>query len=185
MATNRAHRESYNKRLKRLQEGSPIEAVETLLHSIAFYFNNEIKETPKKYQTSLLFLGIHAAIFTISEALFGKTGLDGYKHFLEKFIDGETEDLKFSKIASKLHGWRNNLAHNWLVKTGHTFGYYYEMRYGWKEHKGVTYVNPEIYCEQYLNVFSSKGKIWNYSDYLTEQELEEAKKRIIKKYTEK
>lgn len=184
MAENKSHGESYSKRLKRFQDGPPEESISTLLNSISNYFNNEIKNTPDNYQTSLLFLGIHAAILTISESLFNRTGQDGYKYFLENFVDGQSEDLKFSKIASKIHDWRNILAHQWLGSSGHLLGYNYEMKEGWKEIKGVIFINPRLYCDQYLKVFSG-DKIWNYSSYLADKELESAKKRIIKKYISK
>jgi len=70
---NRAHFiESIEDRLNRFNNGSPHEAIETFLLSIQNYFNNEIKFAVKNYQTSLLFLVIHAVALTISEAFWGK-----------------------------------------------------------------------------------------------------------------
>lgn len=182
---NRAHMESWEKRLTRLRGGSYIEAIETLLNSIANYFNNEISITPENYQTSLLFLGIHASILTLSEAFFGLSGKTGYRLFLEKFIDGYTEDTKFSLIASTLHDWRNVLAHQWLGSVGHRIEYDYKMNEGWKKDGEITVINPKIYCQHYLNAFSSSGKIWKYESILSEAELSKAKEIIVRKYEHK
>jgi len=181
---NRAHGESKEKRLARFQNGSPVEAIETLLNSIDNFFNNEIRLTPGNAQTSLLFLGIHAVALTISEAFFNKTGPEGYKLFLEKFVDGESDDTKFSAIAGLIHDWRNVLAHQWIGSVGHEIGYDYKMKFGWQEREGVIFINPKIYCDHYLDAFLSGGKIWDYDKIFTETELEATKKRIIQKYLE-
>ncbi len=127
---NNSHMESKLKRLERLKNGSYIEAIETLLNSIDNFFNNEIRLTPSQYQTTLLFLGIHAAILTISYALFDDDKESGYKRFLETFMDGTTEDRKFSLIAHFLHDWRNVLAHQWIGSLGHELQYEYAMDKG-------------------------------------------------------
>ncbi len=181
---NRAHGESKENRLKRFLENPPTEAVMTLLNSIDNYFNNEIEITSKSKppQTSLLFMGIHASALTIAEALFDKTGLDGYKSFLREFIDGDKADLRFSDIASDLHNWRNVLAHQWLGSVGHRIGYDYTMDLGWRKDGEVTFINPRIYCEQYLNAFSAGGKIWRFEEAMTGAEFEQARGRIVEKY---
>jgi hypothetical protein len=74
MAQNRTHNsESQEHRLKRLKS-HPVEAIETLLNSIANYFNNEIGIAPAHYQTSLMFLGIHASARIDQFYLFYKWG---------------------------------------------------------------------------------------------------------------
>lgn len=184
---NRAHMEPLKKRIKRFQAGPPIEIIETFLNSIANFFNNEIRVTTKdnNYQTTLLFLGVHAVALTISKGLFNKTGGEGYKLFLEKFIDGDTHDTKFSEIAKYIHNWRNILAHQWLSIGGYEIGYDYRMSNGWKNREGVIFINPEIYCNCYLKAFGSGGRIWDYRNTLTEDELREAKQRLLKKFLSK
>jgi len=172
------------RRLRRLRSGPPIEAIETLLNSINNFLNNEISLTIKHHQTSLLFLGIHAAALTISEALFGKSGKEGYRTFLEKFVDGQSKDRKFSKIAHVLHDWRNILAHQWISSRGHKIEYDYKISKGWRQNKDRVVINPKIYCECYLQAFSKDGKIWQYQSFLSPQELKKAKQRIIEKYEE-
>lgn len=179
---NKAHMESKEQRLARLKDNSPVEVIETLVNSIGNFLNNEIALTSSNHQTTLLFLGIHASILTISEALFGVAGEEGYKKFLEKFIDGETKDTKFSQIGSILHDWRNILAHQWLGSAGHKIQYNYKMNTGWKKNGNIITINPKIYCDHYLNAFSSSGKIWGYESVLSEKDLEKAKQVIISKY---
>jgi hypothetical protein len=143
MAKNRSHQETQEERLRRFKAGLPQEAIETLLNSIDNYFNNEIRLTTGHHQTSLMFLGVHAVTLTISYALFNQNGLQGYRRFLETFVDGHTEDTKFSNIAGLLHDWRNVLAHQWLGSVGHTVGYDYGMLRGWEAREDVTFINPQ------------------------------------------
>ncbi|MHB1376865.1 MAG: hypothetical protein ACYCXB_05495 [Candidatus Humimicrobiaceae bacterium] len=185
---NRAHFiEPLEDRLTRFRNNPPTEAIETLLLSIQNYFNNEIIFTVKNYknyQTSLLFLGIHAVALTISEIFWGLEGKAGYKKFLEKFIDGDTEDTKFSLVSDKIHNWRNVLAHRWLASSGYEIQYDYEMKLGFKIEKNILIINPKIYCDKYIEAFDVNNKIWEYKNFLNKEELNNAKKRIIKKLLE-
>lgn len=175
--------ETFESRLKRFQDGSPIEVIETLLNSINNYFNNEMRCTPAKYQPSLLILGIHAASLTIGEAFFDqRSPLENYKRFLEAFVDGDTADTSFSTIADSIHNWRNVLAHQWLGSGGYRIDYDYEMNFGWVKRADVICINPEIYCEKYLSAFGSGGKLWDYLNFFADTELEDIKRRLIKKY---
>ncbi len=188
MGQNNAHNsESAPNRLKRFQNGPPYEVIATLIGSIANFFNNEIALTAEEdnYQSSLLFLGVHAVALTISEGLFDKTGSDGYKLFLEKFIDGDTPDTKFSTIGQLIHDWRNVLAHQWIGSIGHAVGYDYTMDLGWETRGDTTFINPKIYLQQYLKAFGTNGSIWNWRVLLTDLEQEKAKQRLINKYLDK
>lgn len=181
---NNSHGEVKASRLRRFEDGPPCEVIVTLLNLIANFFNNEIILTTQgsNYQTSLLFLGIHSVALTVSEGLFNQTGPDGYKLFLEKFIDGDTPGVKFSTIAQSIHDWRNVLAHQWMGSIGHTIGYDYNMVLGWEKRDGITFINPQIYLEYYLKAFGPNGKIWDWQYMLTVEEQQEAKKRLIGKY---
>ncbi|MBI1862841.1 hypothetical protein HYS00_01835 [Candidatus Microgenomates bacterium] len=174
--------ESFENRLARFQNNSPIESIETLLNSIDNYFNNEIGAAPERYQTSLLFMGIHAVTLTISEVFWGLSGESGYKKFIETFVDGKTDDTRFSTVSNKIHNWRNVLAHQWLASSGYEIQYDYKMESGFVKDEDLLIVNPKIYCEYYLAAFSAGGKIWNYEKILTGAELESAKQRIISKF---
>lgn len=183
---NNVHQiEPFEKRLARFQNGSPIESIETLLNSIANFFNNEIVLTPEKYQTSLLFLGIHSVALTISEIFWDLNGEAGFKKFLETFVDGDTENIKFSFVADKIHSWRNVLAHQWLALSGYEIQYDYEMKAGFEISDNLLRINPKIYCDQYIKAFSTGGKIWKYDKLFTSSELKGAKQRIIDKFVKK
>lgn len=189
MSQNNAHLgETREHRLRRFQESHPYETIGTLVNSINSYFNNELRITfdnPKNRQTSLAILGIHSVALTIAFGLFNKGGDQGYKLFLEHFVDGETPDTKFSTIASEIHEWRNVIAHRWLNVAGHDFGYDFDMAEGWRKDGEVTFLNPKIYLDHYLRAFGIGGKIYNYDAILTTDEMwEAAKQRFISKYTE-
>jgi len=177
--------EPFEKRLARFQNGSPIESIETLLNSIANFFNNEIVLTPENYQTSLLFLGIHSVALTISEIFWNLKGEAGFKKFIETFVDGNTSDLKYSSVADKIHNWRNVLAHQWLASSGYSIQYDYTMKLGFTVDNNMLIINPKAYCNQYLKAFSAGGKIWNYENLLTISELNNARDRIINKFVKK
>ena len=181
---NRAHMEPLEKRIKRFQDGSPIEIIETLLNSVSNFFNNEIRLTTEEdhYQTSLMFLGVHAVALTLSEGFYNRNGAEGYKLFLENFVDGKTPDTKFSDIATEIHNWRNILAHQWLGISGYDIGYDYAMNLGWERRDGTIFINPRIYGEHYLNAFESNGRIWDYQEMFSEEELSAVKERLLNKF---
>lgn len=182
---NNAHLgESKEARLKRFQANGPNEAILTLLNSIDNFFNNEIRYivNQETQQTSLMLIGIHAAILTIAEAFYGKSGLKGYTRFLKDFVDQELPNQKFSTIAKELHDWRNIIAHQWLSAKGHNFGYAFTIDEGWKREDDVLYINPAIYAKQYLGAFVGGGKIWDYRDLFSTEELTQIQQRIINKF---
>jgi hypothetical protein len=190
MAENNAHNsETLAQRLARFQNNGPIESIETLLNSIDNYFNNEIRLTPGNLQTTLLLLGVHAAALTIGEVFFasGKPDamLKDYKQFLETFVDGDTEDTKFSLIAVDIHNWRNILAHQWLGSMGHQVEYNYQTTLGWEKKDDMLVINPKIYCDSYLKAFSEGGKIWRYDTIFTPDQLAEIHTRIVQKFESK
>jgi hypothetical protein len=136
-----------------------------------------------------MFLGIHAAALTIGEVFFanGKPDamLKDYKQFLERFVDGDTEDTKFSLIAEDIHNWRNILAHQWLGSMGHRVEYDYQTALGWEKKDDMLVINPKIYCDSYLKAFSAGGKIWRYDTIFTADQLTEIHKRIVQKFESK
>lgn len=186
MAKNNSHLgETAEERLKRFQDGPPTESIDTLLNSINNYFNNEIRATISDLQspqTTLMFLGIHAAILTISEALFNDKTSGGYKLFLEKYVDYEGRADNFSLIADDIHAWRNIIAHQWLSVKGHDIAYAYRLEQGWTREDGILHINPKIYCELYLAAFQIGGKIWQYSRHFTQEDLEAIKLRMINRF---
>ncbi len=186
---NNAHLgETKEQRLKRFTENHPYEVVATLTNSMANHLVNELRsvfENPSNYQTSLMFLGTHSIALTLAHGYFNKGGEDGYKLFLEYFIDGDTPDTKFSTVASRIHEWRNVLAHRWINVAGHSFSYDFDMTEGWKIEDEFLLINPKIYLDHFLKAFGSGGKIYKYEKVLTTDEMwEAAKQRYISKYTD-
>ncbi len=194
MSENNAHKnESAEARLRRFQDGHPIEIIESVIGSIELYFNNEIAATlrnPDNRQTSLMLLGVHSVAQTIAHGIFGKENKQGYLQFVSTYMDmeGDTDDKKFSKIAAEIHEWRNVIAHRWLNLAGHDIGYDFGMPEGWKKEEHVIYINPEIYLGHYLRAFDRRrgGMIWRYQEILnTDEALEKAKQRFLEKYVER
>jgi hypothetical protein len=187
---NNAHLgETKEHRLKRFQ-GNPIEIIETLLSSIQSFFNNEIGatfENTANPQTSLMILGVHSVALTIAHGFFNKQGKLGYKLFIERYVDGNSPDTKFSTIAFEIHEWRNVIAHRWLNVAGHEIGYNFDMAEGWRKEGEVIFINPKIYLEHYLKAFDPRqgGMLYRYGDILTtDAMLEAAKLRFLSKYKE-
>src|SRR5579872_5080707 len=171
------------KRLARFQNGSPVEIIETLLNSIANFYNGEIAQAADLRLWLLVVLGIHSVALTTSEGIFDKKGLTGFTFFLENFMDEDKEGFKFSDIAYQIHNYRNVVAHQWLSASGYDFGIDEGMTKGWEERDGVTYFNPKVYYETFKNsVFGRGGKIWDYKQLLTPEAMEAAKTRLLKKY---
>ena len=184
---NNAHLgETKEQRLKRFTENHPYEVIDTIINSMANYFVNELRtvfDNTANYQTSLMFLGTHSIALTIAHGLWGKGGQDGYKLFLENFIDGDTPDTKFSIVADRIHEWRNVLAHRWINVAGHSFSYDFDMSEGWKMEGEFLLINPRIYLGQFLKAFGSGGRIYQYKKILTTEEMwKSAKERFISEY---
>lgn len=185
MGTNRAHHSPNTVNfINSILIGSPKDALFLLLFSINAFLNNEIEATISKNppQSSLLFMGIHAGAITIAEVFFNKSGYKGYKKFLEEFIDGDTEDRKFSAIAPQIHAWRNTLAHGWLSLKGHNTEYDYKMRKGFEFRGKDLYINPKIYLDLYLKAFDMNGRLLNYLEQMKKEDLINGQKILIKKY---
>lgn len=186
---NNAHLgETREQRLKRFSENHPYEVVATITNSIANHLLNELStvfDNPGNPQTSLMFLGTHSIALTIAHGFFNKGGEQGYKLFLEHFIDGDTPDTKFSTVAERIHEWRNVLAHRWINVAGHSLSYDFNMPEGWKIDGEFLLINPRIYLDHFLEAFGSGGRIYEYDKVLTTEDAwETAKQRFISKYVE-
>jgi hypothetical protein len=113
--------ESYEDRLARFENGSPIEVIATLTNSINNFLNPEIEQAARRGSWSLMFMGIHAVALTVSKGFFGLTGRDGYLRFLRTFVDDGAAGGDFSAIGAEIHQWRNVVAHQWLSSAGYRF----------------------------------------------------------------
>ncbi len=189
MSQNNAHlNETKEKRTKRFEDGPPLEIIETILNSIHTKFFNEIRVTltdQSNPQTSLMILGAHSAALTIAHGFFDQGGSQGYRLFLENFVDGCTPDTKFSAIADEIHQWRNVIAHRWINVAGHNISYDFSIPEGWKREGDLIIFNPEIYLNHFLDAFEGNRKIFKYDQILVnDQMMEGAKQRFLSKYVE-
>lgn len=166
------------KRLSRLQS-SPTEAIETLLNSIDNGMNLEIEKARDSKLYNLMFLGIHAAILTISESIFSKSEKDGYKFFIETFTE---HTARIIDIADTLHSWRNVVAHRWLSQIGHEIGFDESIKQVWEKKDEALIINPRLYCDQYIKAFDSNSKLWDYEQLLTEQAIALAHRNILTQF---
>lgn len=119
------------------------------------------------------------------KAIEGNLNKNGFKKFLQTFIDRNTPDTKFSNVADKIHNWRNILAHQWLGKSEYKIEYDYNMNFGYKLNGDLLIINPKIYFDCYIKAFSNVGKIWECEHFLIKEELEQSKNNIIEKFLEK
>lgn len=175
--------EDKSKRLKRFQDGTPIEIIDTLLNSIDNAFNKrEMDVAAASNLWLLVILGIHAASLTISYGLFDKEGHKGFNHFLKTFIDDDRRGFNFSAVSWEIHRYRNIASHSWLSNFGYEFGLDLDMPRGWEKREKIVFINPKLYYKAYKNAFGMGGKIWQYEKLLTQEELNEAKVRLLTKY---
>jgi hypothetical protein len=173
--------ETKENRLKRLQEGKPVEALLTLFTlQSSFFVDIELKPAAEKRLCNLLILGIHAVAETWAEILFDDKSVTGFERYLEYFVDGNKSDEKFSTIAEEINAWRNIIAHQWLSSLGHSFGVNCDMKEGMKRENGILYFNPVIYFKCFLEKFERTWSI--IKEIFSEEEHEQMKQRIIEKY---
>jgi hypothetical protein len=147
--------ETFRQRLKRYVDEP---ATETLGWMRVMLQNTHVVELRRARENKLyhcVYLLAHSIIQTVSEAMFGLTGLNGTHHFLEHFADGATEDLRFSMVSSEIHDVRNIIAHRGYSKTQHEVEYFVDdISQGWRrEPDGSLTVNPALYGIQVEQVF--------------------------------
>lgn len=168
--------ETFEARLTRFLDNEWIELPATLLNSLHNVFVNEIQEAGKRRLEHLVFLGTHAIMQTVSESVFDRTGFDGTRFYLQRFVDGPTADKKFSEIADVLHELRNVTAHRWLSSMAHSLDLDYTMSEGWVRRANVLAINPDVYLECFSEGFRRGGPIWQYRSFWPEDE------RLVRKY---
>ena len=169
-------------RLNRLQNGSPREALLTLINSQGMHFvDTEMIPAREQKMRNLLIMGIHSIAETWAEILYPNDGaLAGFRRYLEHFVDGDDSDKKFSEIAEEINRWRNIITHQWLSSFGHVFGVDLNMNEGWKREGEILYFNPLVYFDCFVEKFDRSLSI--IEEVFTEEEREEIKQRIIIRY---
>jgi len=178
--------ETYEQRLKRFKNSSPIVFIETILLSIQNNFIPQLDTALENKLNDLLILGIHSVIETISENIFLKKGKDGFKFYLENFVDVDKNGFRFSEIADVLNDLRNIIAHQKISRLGHSFGYDYNIDVGYKKDNTIIYLNPLIFLEQFKSGFKdgskTKRRIWDYKKLLKQKQMRESKIKFISKF---
>lgn len=171
--------QSFENRLKRFVYSEPDIFILTLTNSLDNFFLPELKKAKELQLTQLFFLGAHAIMQTVCEAIYGKTRLMATRFFLKNFVDGNTPDKQFSLIADELHRMRNVTAHQWLSKQGHKIFIDFNMREGWKRERGMLLINPNIFADQFFLAFSARSQYWTLWEQVPPQELALRKYKYI------
>ena len=183
--------QSYEERLKQFEEQSAGTLIDRFLESLLnLYINRELKSACDNRLLYTILMGVHACILTINKQIFGftkKESREGFKRYLENFVDGTEGVLQFSKYSDEIYTRRNVLAHQWFGKVGHHFGMDETIKEGIRKENGIIILNPTKYFEQFHSSFNSndyktKHCIKEYADQLNEEEKEKAKERIIENF---
>jgi len=183
--------QSYEERLASFEEQSPQMLINRFLDSIHSYFVlRELNRASECGVWYLLLMGIHACILTINEKVFGfekKEGKNGFKVYLEKFVDGEQGSLCFSRYSDDIYERRNVLAHQWFGEIGHRFAFDGTIEDGIRKENDAIILNPAKYYSHFessfrLSGYLGKQSIRNYTDNLPEEKMRQAKDRMIRSF---
>lgn len=134
--------ESWEDRLRRFLSGGPEESLGNLIESIGYTVIPQLKKAAANKCDDLLLLGAHAVMQTCCQYIYGKRGKEGTRFFLKEFVDGVTDDRRYSIISDELHDIRNTIAHQWLCRDFHNLIFDHGMPEGWKRVNGVLLINP-------------------------------------------
>ena len=147
--------ETFKERLKRYADQPAIDTLGWMTMMLQNYHAVELKRARENKLYHCVYLLAHSIVQTVSETMFGLTGLDGTHFFLEHFADGATEDKKFSMISYELHDIRNIIAHRGYSKLQHEVQYFIDdIKEGWRqENDGSLTINPAVYGTQIEDVF--------------------------------
>jgi len=147
--------ETFEQRLKRYADQPAADTLGWLIMMLQNYHAIELRRAREQKLYHCVYLLAHSIIQTVSETMFGKTGLLGTSFYLEQFADGASEDLRFSRIASEIHDVRNIIAHRGYSKTQHEVQYFIDdIAEGWRrEADGSLIINPSLYSIQIEDSF--------------------------------
>lgn len=152
--------ETVEERLKRFLLNSPNEIFFTILNSISNFTVPEIRSASSRDLHNLAVLGVHGVAQTISEQIYGHTGLSATRFYLENFVDRPTDAVKFSDIAAELHSFRNIHAHRWSSRLSHHVGFNTTVAEGWKRDGDDIHFNPIVFITRFDAGFSAGSPMW-------------------------
>jgi hypothetical protein len=150
--------EGFHKRLKRyLSDDLEIFGWMTIMMQ-----NGEVTKAMQSELYQCVVLSTHSIIQTIAQNLFGLTGLDGTRFYLENFLDEGLADRKFSTIAEEIHELRNVIAHLGYSSLQHEVEIDNEIAEGWRRDEDVIKINLAIYCQLFDEAFRQGRHIKTY-----------------------
>jgi hypothetical protein len=154
------------------------------LNSIDNFFNKaDLQRAAGAEAWSLVFVGVHMAAISIGTGLFSDQQLTGLKAFLKRFVDLEDEGSNFSAVAAEIHEMRHVFAHRWLSRKLYKVGLDINTTAGWiREDDGTIFVNPKLLYDAYQEPFGAGGRVWEWSQLMTESEQLAAKDRLLKRF---
>lgn len=168
--------EPFEQRLIRIVNDDFRATAAWLLSSIKTYFLPEIRAASENDLWSLFFLGSHALMQTVGQTVFGKGGLDATRFYLEKFVDGDPTDRRYSTHAELLHNTRNIEAHQWFGRQMHEHRLDFVQSEGCRLVDGMIHLNPKEYAGDFLSGFGRGGRIGMYEDLVEDDDL------VLRKY---
>jgi hypothetical protein len=126
--------ETFQQRLKRYTDQNDLEIFGWLTMFLQNAYLRELRLAKENKLYHCVYLIAHALMQMVSENMFGFNGKDGTKFYLESFIDGDTQDKKFSLITDELHDARNVIAHQGYSSLQHGVEYFNdEITEGWNK----------------------------------------------------
>jgi hypothetical protein len=150
--------EAFEKRLKRfISDDLEIFGWMTIMMQ-----NGEVNKALQSGLYQCVILSTHSIIQTIAQNLFGLSGLDGTRFYLENFVDEGSGDRKFSTIAEEIHEMRNAIAHLGYSSLLHEIGIDNEIAEGWRRDEDVIKINLAIYCQLFDEAFRQGRHIKTY-----------------------
>src|SRR3977135_4378721 len=168
--------ESFKKRLKRYTDNDDLEIFGWLTVYLHNSYWGEIHTAKENRLYNCVSLLTHALIQMISENMFGFRGKDGTRSYLENFVDGDTQDTKFSLVTDEIHNARNVMAHQGYSSLQHRVEYFADdLAEGWKKDADTVLINPKLYAERFEPAFSQGSHVEKYRQLTDEV-------RTVRKY---
>lgn len=138
--------------------------------------NGEVNKALQSGLYQCVVLSTHSIIQTIAQNLFGLSGLDGTRFYLENFVDEGSGDRKFSEIAEEIHEMRNVIAHLGYSSLLHEIEIDNEIAEGWRRKGNVIKINLQIYCQLFDEAFRQGLHIKTYK---TLPKIERTKRQYL------
>jgi hypothetical protein len=173
--------EHYEQRYKRFSNGEPEEIIRSYLEMFwNCFITTELQKAYENQQTGLLLIGIQSVIATLTEGIWGKTGKDSIQYYLERYVDQDESNKKFSKIADIIHELRNGHMHRLYTRIFHHVVFDYTLDQGWKFEDEKLYFNLNVYFDCFKQGYPRPYDLKEL--HLTPEQAIAAKKRLLKEF---